>query len=169
MLQLTFKLADLIRYTGATADQLQHWMRIGLLIPVKGARSSGDHRQFSLLNLIEAAQAVEMARVHLTPAHMKLLFEAQRTQLAKVPPKYRTQCAWITYVRQVMKDAELLGETSDPQYVAWLREVTVIQRRLEKRTVAAPDTQILELLAAEQAARSPQRGGRAFDAQPAHV
>src|SRR5262245_24623719 len=123
MLHLTFKLADLTRYTGATEGQLQNWIRRGLLIPLKDARSQGDHRQFSLLNLIETAQLMEMVRVGLTPPHMKLLFAAQREQLAKVPAIYRPQCAWLNYVRTIIKDAELLGETSDPRFVRWLREV----------------------------------------------
>lgn len=152
MLTLAFKLGDLARYTGATFSQLQRWLRTGLLTAdVKGTRASGDYRLFSMLNVIEAAQAVEMTRVHLTSAHMKLLFAAQRKQLAKVPPSQRAACAWTNYVRQVMKDVELLGETTDPRYVAWVREIA---HTLPKRTARIPDTEMLELLAAEQAARS---------------
>ena len=149
-LQLTFKLADLMRYTSATEGQLQNWIRHGLLIPIKGSRSQGDPRRFSMLNLIEAAQLTEMARVGLTPMHMKLLFRAQQQQLAKVPAIYRPQCAWSNYVRQVMKDAELLGQTNDPRYVRWLRGVQRIRPRLEACKVAAPETQVLELLVAAQ-------------------
>ena len=162
MLTLIFKLADLAHYTGARPAQLQHWIVSGLLLPdVKDARSSGDHRQFSLQNLIEAAQLVEMTRVHLTQPHMRLRLSAQRAQLDKLPASARASCAWTHYVHQVMADAELLGETADPQYQAWARDVAREHRQLQKHAeTPLSDTQILEWLCAERAARSPQRGGR---------
>jgi hypothetical protein len=62
MLTLTFKLADLVRYTRATEGQIANWLRVGVLVPTKGSRSSGDPRRFSMLNLIEACQAGGLAR-----------------------------------------------------------------------------------------------------------
>jgi DNA-binding transcriptional MerR regulator len=157
MLSLVFKLGDLVRYTGATPHQLDRWMRAGLLTPeVKQSRSSGDHRQFSMLNLIEVAELLEMTRVSLTRKHMQLLMAAQRAQLAKVPAECRAQCAWTNYVRQVMKNAELLGETADARYQAWVRAVGETLSRLEKQTVALPETQLLELVAADGAGRLPE-------------
>jgi hypothetical protein len=47
-----------IRETIATESELDFWMRLGLIIPYKDATSSGDHRQFSILNVIEVALAV---------------------------------------------------------------------------------------------------------------
>ena len=165
-LQLPFKLADLVRYTGATGAQIQHWKRVGLLsAEIKQGRSPGDPDVFSMLNLVEVAQLVEQTRVHLIPAHMKLLMAVQRARLAKVPAQYRAQCAWANYVKQVMADAALLGETSDPRYVAWVRAVARTLPPLEKRAVVVPDTQLLELLAAEQASRSPARRARSFQTQ----
>src|SRR5262245_3705834 len=134
MLRLLFKRSDLIRHTGASPAHLSHWLRIGLLVSeVKDTRGSGDHRQFSTVNVIETAQAVEMTRVHLTGAHMRLLMMAQRAQLSKVPSSRRAAAAWTNYVNQAQTNAELLG---DPRYRAWARELATT--RVEKD---APETQ----------------------------
>ena len=67
----TFKLANVLRITGATASQLDYWMRLGLIVPWKDAISSGDHRLFSMVNVIEVATALWLSVLGMSTDRIK--------------------------------------------------------------------------------------------------
>jgi DNA-binding transcriptional MerR regulator len=150
---ILFKHADLIRDTGATASQLDYWMRLGLTVPHKDATSSGDHRLFDIRNVIDVALAVWLSTLGMSTDRMGQVFALQRKTMARVPVQRRVVQAWMQYVHMVRAGAQLIGLTDDPAFQEWERGVEVAVRRLTKKPVAT-DHQIVELLAAQRAAIS---------------
>jgi DNA-binding transcriptional MerR regulator len=150
-----FKLADLLRSTGATSSQLDYWLRLGLIVPLKEATSSGDHRQFSILNVIQVAMALWLSVLGMSTDRMKQVFANHRKTLTQVPDEQQAVQAWLQYVEMVRAGATLIGLTDDPAFKSWEREVATVMRRFKKTSVA-PDADLLALLAAQPAAL---RGG----------
>jgi DNA-binding transcriptional MerR regulator len=121
---LSLKSGDIIALTGTSLGQLDNWLRQGLVVPLKDARSSGDHRRFSLANAIEIAQAKALSQMGLSTRQLRDIFTAQREKLQVVTPKYQAAATYVFYVEMVHGIARITGPW--PGYDRWRKQATAL-------------------------------------------
>jgi DNA-binding transcriptional MerR regulator len=133
---MIYKNADVQRLSGASATQLEYWCRDGAIVPFKDAKSSGDHRLFSLTNVVEAAIARELTTNGMAPARVKIVLAQLREQVNKLAPNLRASATFIRYIEMV--DAIVTITGPGPNYAAWRADVAKIERRWKRTQPQTP-------------------------------
>jgi len=150
----TFKLAELLSLSGATANQVQYWLREGWIVPLKDAKSSGDHREFSLQNVVEATLAT-WAVQFITTKQVKILFATLQQSLAPIPDELRASAVFIRYVEIVDATVKVVGE--GPNYREWRAEVEAFIRSWKRVRHTCDEERLLSVLVTQT---HPSKGNR---------
>jgi hypothetical protein len=150
----TFSLDDLCQWSGATPPQVEHWVRAGIIVPLRESGGRGQPRVFSMQNVIEAAMTRSLAEAThaaggFSVKQLQALFEQLRLQLAKVPAELRASATFIRYVDMVDALVKITGP--GPNYKQWRKDVDAFVRSWKQKPTVLDD-QILEILAGQRAA-----------------
>src|SRR5687768_16043928 len=128
----TFTLGDLCEWSGASAPQVEHWVRQEIIVPHQDSSGRGSPRVCSLQNVIEAAMARELSADHLSSAgglsvnQLQALFARHRETLTALLPELLASATIDRYVETVHKLVALTGP--GPQYVSWSKDVASVIR-----------------------------------------
>jgi DNA-binding transcriptional MerR regulator len=150
---VTFSMNDLCEWSAATAPQVEHWVRQGIIIPFQESSGRGSHRVFSLQNVIEAAMARELtADGHLAAGlsvkQLQALFGKLREHVGKLRPELRASATFVRYVEMVDALVALTGP--GPSYTKWRADVESFMQGW-RETQAPLDDRILNILAGARA------------------
>lgn len=145
----TYKLAELLKTAGVTASQMDYWLRLGVIVPLKDAKSSGDHRLFSIENIIGAALARVLTEAGMSDQRLDATFTLLREKLAKLPAEHRPLEMFVSYVAMVDAIVTIVGP--GPNYATWQKDCAAAIRSWRRRPPL--DEQILTVLAGARAHR----------------
>jgi len=145
----TFSMSDLTQWSGATGPQVEHWVRQGLIIPLRASTGRGSERVFSLQNVIEAAIARQLTEAGIAVKPMQGVFSQLRNRLTQLPPTLRASGTFVRYVEMVEAIVTINGP--GPHYDQWRKDVTAIMQSWKKKQ-APLDDRIVQILAAARAA-----------------
>jgi hypothetical protein len=70
---ITYSSEDVARHTGATPTQIEHYCRVGIVVPAEKAPRRGMSRRFDFANLVQIAIARRLANALGTPAIADIL------------------------------------------------------------------------------------------------
>lgn len=142
-----FKRADVLRLLPTaiegSAHRLDYLIRLGVVVPLKEADGRGDHRMFSVENIVEALYASELAANGFEPKQILIIFEKLREGLRTVRPALRASALFERYVEAIEALVALNGQAEN--YDAWRREVMPIVRQWRRRSKPV-DNEILDML-----------------------
>lgn len=148
MESVTYKQADVLALAGGSANELQYALQLGIVVPEKGATASGDHRQFSLQNVVEVAMARELKANGLSPKQLQIVFGQLREKVNALPRELRASATFVRYVEMV--DALVTINGPGPNYAQWRKDVSAFMRSWQKKQ-APLDDRILNILASARA------------------
>jgi hypothetical protein len=148
---------DILELSGATSGQLDHWKKLGVLVPdIKEGTASGDHSLYSLTNAIQAATWREMAERGLSGQQLQQAAAMQRAKLESVAPHLRASWAFYFHVQVVEAIVRITGP--GPNYAQWVKDVQAFVASWSPRKKTAFDDQILQILAGRAARRAREAG-----------
>lgn len=61
----------LCELSGAKPTQVEHWCRMGIIVPMQESAGRGSYRVFSKRNVVDAARALYLAEIGLPTKQMK--------------------------------------------------------------------------------------------------
>lgn len=164
----TFGMTELCEMSGAKPTQAEHWCRLGIIVPLQDAPGRGTYRVFSLANIIEAAQAVNLAALGLSGKQLQQIFAVQRQKNAAAGQEHRAFVALQWFTLSVRAIATVMHHSDVPPFVALIsdcealiksvakaaKDATATEPRALRHGVDEPDDQILLILAARAAERA---------------
>ena len=127
----TYGTPDVCRITGCKPTQMEHWCRIGIVVPLQDA-TRGGARKLSGSNAIETALARVFSDLGLSS---KQLHHVAALHRAKVLRRYgqrafgydlHARALFGILVEQVKGTAAMLGRADDRAHHAWMKEAEAI-------------------------------------------
>lgn len=146
---VTFGLAELCEWSAATAPQIEHWCRQGIIVPLQASEGRGSPRVFSLQNIIEAALIRELQSTGLSAVQLKTVSTQLREKVSELPPELRASATFLRYTEMV--DAIVTIRGPGPNYSQWKKDVTAFIASWKRKQIPLDD-RILHILAGARAA-----------------
>jgi DNA-binding transcriptional MerR regulator len=120
-------MTELCEWSAATPRQVEHWCRSGIIVPLQDSEGRGQHRVFSLQNVIEAAMARELQKAKISPVQLKSVFAQHRQTLSDLSPELRPSATFVHFVKTV--DALVKHFNGQwPEYPYWCKDVAAFIR-----------------------------------------
>lgn len=147
-----FGSVELALASGATLAQIEHWTRVGILIPFEGA---GPRRLWRGLEpILDATEAGELTAAGYSKRQIRRRLKMHRAALASVPAGYRDVERFKRYISTITGLAQLFGP--GPDFREWLdrqeRQLEKMEQAARAETWRAADGRLLNLFVAGERA-----------------